>query len=132
MKIRAGIVAVVFALIAAAESFSGEVTKETNDTTVSETKADAPRCLLISRIRNIDVLDSQTLLFRMRGGPDYVNHLPRRCSGITHNPILHETRIERYCNLDTISVIDTTTRMKINTCALGEFEEYVELDDPAD
>ncbi|QIB66452.1 hypothetical protein [Kineobactrum salinum] len=84
------------------------------------------RCLSISRIDRIETVDNQTLIFHMHGDEKYINHLPYRCSGLKHNSFLHETSLNSYCDLDIISVVDTSLGMRLGSCPLGPFEPYTE------
>ena len=40
------------------------------------------RCVSLHRIRSTDVIDDQNILFNMKGGKIYRNHLPRKCHGL--------------------------------------------------
>lgn len=83
-------------------------------------------CLSISRIDRIEKVNDQTLIFHMHGDEKYINHLPYRCSGLKRNTFLHETSMNSYCDLDTISIIDTSLGMRLGSCPLGPFEPYTE------
>lgn len=90
-----------------------------------------PRCLSMARIQRIEIIDDETLRFHMRGrGPDYLNRLPRRCSGLKRQgTFMHATSTQNYCDLDTITQIDTTLGMRLGSCPLGKFEEVTELEE---
>ncbi len=90
-----------------------------------------PHCLSMARIQRIEIIDDETLRFHMRGGgPDYLNRLPRRCSGLKRQgTFMHATSTQNYCDLDTITVIDTTLGMRLGSCPLGKFEKYTELEE---
>lgn len=90
------------------------------------------RCLSISRIDRIEKVDDQTLVFHMHGNEKYINHLPYRCHGLKHNSFLHETSLNSYCDLDIISVVDTSLGMRLGSCPLGPFEAYTETDQGGD
>ena len=80
-------------------------------------------CLPLAQIDQIEVLDDQTLKFHMLGGPDYINHLPYRCTGLKNRrTFVHETSTSNYCDLDTITQIDTAIGMRVGTCPLGKCE----------
>lgn len=85
-----------------------------------------PRCIPMSQIQRIEVLDDQTLRFHMSAGQDYINSLPSKCSGLKDNTLLHKTSTNDYCDLDTISVVDANLGAKLGTCALGKFSPYIE------
>lgn len=81
------------------------------------------RCLSLNQIRRIEIIDDQTLKFHMRGsGPDYLNHLPYRCSGLRNRgAFMHATSTSDYCDLDIITQIDTGIGMRLGSCPLGRF-----------
>jgi hypothetical protein len=89
-------------------------------------------CLSIARVNRIEVVDDQTMLFHMNGGKKYINKLPYKCHGLKHNAFIHETSIQSYCDLDTITVYDASLGMRLGACPLGEFEPYEELDKPGE
>lgn len=82
------------------------------------------RCLSLNQIRRIEVVDDQTLKFHMHGGgPDYLNHLPYRCTGLKRRgAFMHATSTSNYCDLDIITQIDTMIGMRLGSCPLGKFE----------
>lgn len=82
------------------------------------------RCLPISHIRNVEIVDDNTLYFHMRGGQhDYINHLPHRCAGLkSRGTFMHSTSTNNYCDLDMITVVDTSLGMRLGSCPLGRFE----------
>ena len=86
-------------------------------------------CLPMSRIDRVEVVDDRTLIFHMHGDKKYVNNLPYRCSGLRNNAFIHETSLNQYCDLDTITVYDTSIGMRLGSCPLGEFEPYVEMEE---
>lgn len=89
-----------------------------------------PRCLSMSRIDRVEIIDDETLLFHMTGKKKYVNHLPYKCHGLkSEGTFLHETSLQSYCDLDTISVLDTSIGMRLGSCPLGEFKAYTEEDE---
>lgn len=83
-------------------------------------------CLPMSHIDRIEVLDDSTLVFHMSGDKKYVNKLRYKCTGLKRNAFIHETSINQYCDLDTITVYDTGIGMRLGSCPLGEFELYEE------
>lgn len=78
-------------------------------------------CLPMSHIDRIEVVDNSTMIFHMTGDKQYVNNLRYRCPGLKRNAFIHETSINQYCDLDTITVYDTTIGMRLGACPLGEF-----------
>jgi len=119
---RAATIAVSLACLSAAPIVAAESQGD-------EELRDGRRCLSISRIERIEVVDDQTLRFHMRGGQDYLNHLPHRCAGLkSRGTFMHATSTQNYCDLDTITQVDTTIGMRLGSCPLGKFEVYRELE----
>jgi len=92
------------------------------------------RCISTRAIRETDIVDERTILFRMRGGDIYVNELANDCRAL-----LRERRFSyrpaagRLCNVDTIRVLEQFggTLREGRACGLGAFypisEEEAEL-----
>jgi hypothetical protein len=95
------------------------------------------KCITTSRIRDTDIIDDRTIVFRMRGNREvYRNYLPRECPGLERNDrFSHRTMNGQLCDIDTITVLEQFAG-RINesfTCRLGEFipitrEEAEELE----
>jgi hypothetical protein len=88
-------------------------------------------CISTSRIRETDVIDDRTILFRMRGGDVYSNILDRECPGLGRNKrFMHETRGGRLCDIDTITVLEQWTgRLSEGfTCRLGKFHPITQIE----
>ncbi len=86
---------------------------------------DSKRCIPIKDIRRTEVIDDQNILFHLRNKKTYNNHLPHRCGGLAYaKAFKYETAQSELCNVDIISVINTTTGtlMPGASCALGLFE----------
>jgi len=80
-------------------------------------------CISISRIRNIEVVDDQTILFHMAGNKTWVNRLPFPLHGLKFEGGIHyETSLTRLCDKDIITVI----RRPGTTGPLGLFTPYSE------
>ena len=80
------------------------------------------RCIDLVRIRELDVLDDQTILFHMIGNKTYKNTLPYRCPMLGFEKgIAYRMSMNKLCNVDTITVLNFGS-----TCGLGMFEPYVE------
>lgn len=93
-----------------------------------ELAADQTRnCVSISRIKRIEIVDNQTLIFHLNHKVKYINRLPFNCPGLkSRGTFLHETSLSSYCDLDTITVIDASLGMRMGSCPLGKFEIYKE------
>ena len=96
-----------------------------SDNTSASSSTEKPkRCLSLSAIRDMTVIDRKTLLFEMPGHKYYVNHLPHACPGIDiGNPIMYKTSQDSLCNLDLITVLDPVGGgfERGATCGLGLF-----------
>lgn len=85
---------------------------------------DAERCLGITRIRDMDVLDSRNILFRTRPDQVYLNTLPRSCGGLTRfKTISYKTSLHELCDVDIITVLNDVGGgyMPGASCGLGKF-----------
>ena len=79
-------------------------------------------CLQLIRIRETRVRDGQTIDFVMVNGDVYRNTLPFECPGLAFDErFSYRTSINRLCNVDTITVFDSTG-MRGATCGLGQFQ----------
>lgn len=81
-------------------------------------------CIPIIKIRQTEFPDDSTIVFRMRGGQDYVNRLSQRCFGLKfESGFSYATSLERLCNTDIITVIHQGGGGGIgSSCGLGLFE----------
>ncbi|MGE4061501.1 MAG: hypothetical protein AB7E69_21855 [Sphingomonadales bacterium] len=69
------------------------------------------RCIDITRMSSSKVVDNQTIILKMRGGPDYKMTLAHRCPGLKmQGTWRHDARsLAKLCEVDTIEVPVTTT-----------------------
>jgi len=82
------------------------------------------RCLRLSEIKSTEVLDKQQILFEATGGRYFVNVLPYKCPGLRRDAaILHRTSLDRMCDLDVITVLESTGGgfFPGASCGLGRF-----------
>ncbi|GAB3374979.1 DUF6491 family protein [Spongiibacter taiwanensis] len=85
---------------------------------------EAERCLGITRIREMKVLDNRNILFYTRPDQVYLNTLDRACGGLTRfKAVTYKTSLHELCNVDIITVIDDVggSFMRGASCGLGEF-----------
>ncbi len=82
-------------------------------------------CINARQIQSTDVLDNQSVLFKLSGGTYYINHLPNRCSGLKmQDGFSYEQRgSSDLCNVDVIKPVRTGAGASYGPCPLGEFEE---------
>ena len=65
------------------------------------------RCISTRNIRNTDILDERTILFRMRGGDYFVNYLRNDCPGLVREErFSYRSSGGRLCQVDMIRVLE--------------------------
>ncbi len=83
-------------------------------------------CVKPRNIQSTQVLDNQTIEFRMLGGKTYRNTLDRSCPGLSKgDPITYTIRGTSLCHVDIFKVLRTTAgRIETRaTCNFGKFQE---------
>jgi uncharacterized protein DUF6491 len=81
-------------------------------------------CIVVSRIDQVEAVDDQNLLFKMRGHAVYRNTLPNKCPNLEREGrIAYETATARLCNVDLITVLESygVGFRPGFTCRLGQF-----------
>jgi hypothetical protein len=89
------------------------------------------RCISLNRVDRTEVIDDRTLIFHMRNGTIYLNHLERECPGLRREErFMYSPTGNRLCDVDTITVLEQwgfgLTRGF--TCGLAEFHPITEVD----
>jgi hypothetical protein len=81
-------------------------------------------CLPLVQIQSTNVVDEQTIDFRLRDGSVWRNRLPRSCPGLGFDRAFsYSTSISQLCNVDLIRVIvQSNPGIMGATCGLGKFE----------
>lgn len=81
------------------------------------------RCINTRLIQNTHVLDDQNILFYMRDGKIYHNHLSSACPGLRHNPFMYSIPMTQLCNIDIITVLEYRIFgfERGPSCGLGDF-----------
>jgi len=83
---------------------------------------EAVSCIPITQIQSSRVRSDYTIDFEMSGGKVYRNTLPSKCSSLGfQRAFSYETSLSQLCNTDIITVLDTSSRMTMGSCGLGEF-----------
>jgi hypothetical protein len=82
------------------------------------------RCISLLNLDRTDVVDNRTILFHMRNGRIYLNHLSRDCPGLEREKrFMYSPTSTQLCEVDGVTVIEKWgfgfTRGF--TCSLGEF-----------
>lgn len=92
------------------------------------------RCINTRNIRDTDIIDERTILFRLRGNDYYVNYLRNACRGLLREErFSYRTSGGRLCSVDTIRVLEQFGGFiqEGMSCGLGMFypvtEEEAEL-----
>src|SRR5215467_10371990 len=76
-----------------------------------------PKCLSIYDVKTTKAIDPGTVLFRMRDGSVWANHLHGRCNGLKYYGFVYRTTDEQICaNAQSIRV-----QVSQETCLLGDF-----------
>lgn len=82
------------------------------------------RCVDTMRIRDVDVVDNQNLLFHMVNGTIYHNRLSQRCPGLRENKaFMYSIPMHQLCNVDLITVLENEGFgfRRGASCGLGDF-----------
>jgi len=83
-------------------------------------------CLWLTRIDKSRVIDDSNILFLMKGNKAYLNHLPHKCSRLGfEKSFSYSLSVNQLCNVDLITVFDSSSGIPGPTCGLGKFEEYI-------
>lgn len=73
---------------------------------LQERNMDAVQCVRTVDIDRIDIVNDETLIFRMRGNEVYRNDLPYRCPGLRSNDtLMYRSSVGRLCNVDVVTVL---------------------------
>ncbi|WP_417595231.1 hypothetical protein [Parasphingorhabdus sp.] len=118
---------IVIASALAAGSIAFAAEKASKDDKYEIRMIDEPKnCITRSSIRSTDVIDDQTIDFKMNNGDIYRNILPQKCSGLGFEKAFsYKTSTNQLCSVDIIHVLDQTAG-RIETrgaCGLGKFQK---------
>ncbi len=87
-------------------------------------------CITRSSIRSTDVIDDQTIDFKMRNGDIYRNHLPNKCSGLGfEESFSYKSSTNQLCSVDIIHVLSQTGGRldSRGACGLGKFQKIEKI-----
>ena len=91
----------------------------------AKTSADSRRCISLTQLKELDIVDDQTILFHMSGNRVYKNRLPHRCPMMkVEDGISYSTSQNKLCSVDMVRVLRSGLR-----CGLGVFEPVEEEGD---
>jgi Family of unknown function (DUF6491) len=100
---RFGLLAIVLLLLSAGMAAAQDDDQDEE----GERDMDSVQCVRISDIEGIDVVDSRTLVFRMRGDDVYENKLPFECPGLKRNDtLMYRASVGQLCNIDIVTVLE--------------------------
>lgn len=81
--------------------------QEDDDRQSRERDEEATHCVQVRSIDQIDIVDSDTLVFRMRGDEVYRNELPYNCPGLQQgDTLMYRTTVGQVCDLDIVTVLE--------------------------
>ncbi len=83
------------------------------------------RCISLLDLQRTEILDDRTILFHMRGGTVYLNHLGRECPGLEREKrFMYSPTSTQLCAIDGVTVIEKWDFgfTRGFTCALGRFD----------
>ena len=81
-------------------------------------------CLNLGSVERMEIVDEHHILFFMRDGSTYNNHLSRRCPGLRRNDtIMYRTTLNQLCSIDMFTVLNNFGGgfMPGATCSFGKF-----------
>jgi len=85
---------------------------------------EAQDCLRLISVDRTEVVDNRNILFFMRDGTVYNNHLPNDCPSLaTEDRFMYRTSMNMLCDLDTVTVLRDIGFGMGNgpSCGLGKF-----------
>lgn len=117
------------ALAAGSVAFAADTASDDDKYEIREI-GEPKSCIMRSNIRSTDVIDDQTIDFKMRNGDIYRNRLPNKCSGLGFEEAFsYKTSTNRLCNVDIIHVLSQTGG-RLDTrgaCGLGKFQKIEKI-----
>lgn len=85
-------------------------------------------CIQQNYIDSSQIFDSGSILYRMKGGPDYLNTPSPRCSALrSDRGLITRTPSTSLCSGDIIRIVDFTSHFDYGSCGLGEFVPYAKV-----
>lgn len=80
-------------------------------------------CIQQNLIDDSETFDS-AILYRMKGGPDYLNR-PPQCSQLRPGRgLISSTPTTSICRGDIVQIVDFASRFNYGSCGLGDFVPY--------
>ncbi|MBL4613053.1 MAG: hypothetical protein JKY91_04855 [Emcibacter sp.] len=83
------------------------------------------RCIRTTSIKTSRVIDDYNILFIMNGKKAYLNTMRHRCSRLGfEKSFSYKLHTNQLCNVDIITVFDSSGGIQGPSCGLGKFVEY--------
>lgn len=100
-------VILTFIAATAAAGVTAAQEQRDDDDQPRERDMDATQCVRVQSIDQIDIVDSDTMVFRMRGDEVYRNELPYNCPGLHQgDTLMYRTTVGQLCSVDVITVLE--------------------------
>jgi hypothetical protein len=97
----------ILACIAALSAVGTSSAQEEADRDTRDRDRNATHCVRVQSIDKIDIVDSDTMVFRLRGDDVYRNELPYNCPGLqSGDTLMYRTTVGQLCDVDVITVLE--------------------------
>ncbi len=100
--------------------------KDKNPAPEMRTVGEAKSCVSLNAIRSTNVVDNQTIDFKMTGGKTLRNVLPYNCPSLKmQDAFSYRTSLSQLCSVDIISVLNNYGGQLSEgaACGLGKFQQ---------
>lgn len=88
-------------------------------------------CINQTQIDDSHLYPDGRILYRMRGGPDYLNAAGPGCATNAISPVMvSSTPSTQLCRGDILRIVDATSRMFYGSCGLADFVPYPRVKKP--
>lgn len=85
-------------------------------------------CLPLYNIRSSEIIDGTAIVYRTSGNQLYVNRPDIGASSLDRDDILvTDTHSSQLCSIDTVRLLDSTSRFYTGFVGLGEFVPYTKV-----
>ncbi len=91
-----------------------------------ETTGKIENCIRVRSINHTRVIDDYNIFFIMNGKKAYLNTMKHRCSRLGfEKSFSYKVQTSQLCNVDIITVFDSSGGIQGPSCGLGKFTEYI-------
>ncbi len=111
--------------VATAAGAFGPAERRAKELAAYQSAGEPVNCISTTRIRSTNIIDNQTIDFKMSGGKVYRNTLPYSCPGLaSEDRFSYRTSINQLCSVDTIRVLQNFGGHLSEGpgCGLGKFQ----------